>query len=458
MQVIPSSAGRRARTLLVAMLCLLGLATAAYASGGFANATFEGVASCAGATCHGRAEGNGKVIRQDELAHWQDPATQGGAHSRAYAVLAGHRGQQIAASLGLGPATSAPACLGCHSTDAPAALRGERYLQTDGVGCESCHGAAGSWIASHYTMAGTHAANVAAGLVPLENPRTRANVCLDCHFGSGKPGQFVTHRMMAAGHPRVSFELDLFSALQQHHDEDADYLQRKGRTDSVRLWAVGQAEAVRRSLTLFAQPRLASQGVFPEFYFYDCHSCHRTIEDRAERKLTFEVNPARPQPFGTPPYNDENMILLSAAAKALAPAEGARFDAAARAFHVAMGAGRAEAVAAGNRLAAAAGNLSNALSSGNYGNDSAFRVIAAVAGSAISPRFTDYTGSVQAVMAVDTLLNALVREGRVTVGAAAGIRADINRAYAAVKGPNAYSPPAFRAALGSAARSVEALR
>lgn len=452
-RVIPSWASGRMRIALAAVLCLIGLASAAYASG-----RFEGVASCAGATCHGRAEGNGKVVRQDELAHWQDPSSPGGAHSRALAVLNGQRGQQIAASLGLGNAASAPACLGCHSTDAPAALRGERYQQADGVGCESCHGASGSWIASHYTMAGTHAANVAAGLIPLENPRARANVCLDCHFGSGKPGQFVTHKMMAAGHPRVSFELDLFSALQQHHDEDADYLQRKGRTDSVRLWAVGQAEAVRRSLTLFAQPRLASQGLFPEFYFFDCHSCHRTIEDGPSRKLTFEVNPARPQPFGTPPYNDENMILLSAAAKVLAPAEGARFDAAARAFHAAMGAGRGEAVTAGNRLAASAGALSAALSTGSYSADSAFKVIATVAGTAISPRFTDYTGSVQAVMAVDTLLNALVREGRITVGAAAGIRADVSRAYAAVKGPNTYSPPAFRAALGSAARSVEALR
>ena len=453
-----SGAMRRRARLAGILLVLLGLASAAWAATRSATATYEGVASCAGATCHGRAEGNGKVVRQDELALWQDPATQGGAHSRALAVLAGRRGQQIAATLGLGSATGAPACLGCHSTDAPAPSRGARYQQGDGVGCESCHGPSGGWIASHYTMAGTHAANVAAGLVPLENAQVRAGVCLDCHFGSGKPGQFVTHRMMAAGHPRVSFELDLFSALQQHHDEDADYARRKGRTDSLRLWAVGQAEAVRRSLTLFAQPRFATQGVFPEFYFYDCHSCHRTIEDGAERKLTFEVNPGRPQPFGTPPYNDENMILLSAAARVLAPAEGARFDAAARGFHAAMGQGRAEAVAAGNRLAASAGALSGALSAGNYSADSAFRVIATISSTAISPRFTDYEGSVQAVMAVDTLLNALVREGRITVGAAAGIRAEVNRAYAAVKAPNTYSPPAFRAALGAAARSVEALR
>ena len=45
--------------------------------------------------------------------------------------------------------------------------------------------------------------------MPLEDPATRANVCLDCHFGSEAQGQFVTHSMMAAGHPRISFELDL---------------------------------------------------------------------------------------------------------------------------------------------------------------------------------------------------------------------------------------------------------
>jgi hypothetical protein len=61
-------------------------------------------------------------------------------------------------------------------------------------------------------------------------------------------------------------------------------------------------------------------------------------------------------------------------------------------------------------------------------------------------------------MAVDTLLNSLVRQGRITVGAAAGIRASINRAYAAVSAPDRYDPPAFRAALGQASRSIEALR
>jgi len=88
----------------------------------------------------------------------------------------------------------------------------------------------------------------------------------------------------------------------------------------------------------------------------------------------------------------------------------------------------------------------------------AYAVVDQVASGVTTARFTDYSGSVQAVMAVDTMLNALVKSGQVTVGAAAGIRADINRAYGAVKDPNLYNPADFRAAIGSAARSIRTLR
>jgi hypothetical protein len=428
----------------------------AQAQGG--SRTYEGVASCAGSTCHGRAEGNGEVVRQDEIASWQEPSAATGAHSRAYAALASPRGKQIAATLGIGAATSAPQCLGCHATYVPEARRGARFHTSDGVGCESCHGAASGWITTHYAKAATHGSNVAAGMIPLDRPQPRARVCLDCHYGSADGNQFVSHSMMAAGHPRVSFELDLFSALQQHHDIDADYVRRKGDLDSVQLWAVGQAEAVRRSTDLFARPDYASYGIFPEFYFYDCHSCHRPITDGPQRRLTFETNPGRPIPFGQPPYNDENIIMLSAVSKALAPGAAAGFDAASKDFHRAMGEGRTQAAQAAVRLRDQASSLSDALAGRSYGGDGAFTVIANIASQATSPRFTDYAGSAQAVMAVDTLLNALVREGRVSQGAAAGIRANINRAYQAVRAPETYNPDQFRAALGQATRSIEALR
>src|SRR3546814_15736435 len=74
---------------------------------------------------------------------------------------------------------------------------------------------------------------------------------------------------MAAGHPRIAFELDLFSSLQAHHQEDGDYGWRKfgapaARTDHVQMWAVGQATALERSLSLFQSQR-GTEGMFPEF-------------------------------------------------------------------------------------------------------------------------------------------------------------------------------------------------
>ncbi|WP_022683899.1 multiheme c-type cytochrome [Sphingobium bisphenolivorans] len=444
-----------AMVLLILLLCGLPGSGGNPADAAPASRAYSGVASCAGSTCHGRMEGDGKIVRQDELMRWQEPSTPGGAHSRAFAVLSGTRGRQIAATLGLGDPASAPACLGCHST--PAAERGARFLAQDGVGCEACHGPASGWIASHYAVGASHAANVAAGMIPLDRPQVRASVCLDCHFGSDRPGQFVDHRIMAAGHPRISFELDLFSSMQAHHDEDADYARRKGRTDSLKFWAVGQAMAVERALTLYAGAK-GSEGTFPEFYFFDCQSCHRRIYDQAERSKTWEANPGRPIPAGMPPFNDENMIMLSAAARVIAPGAAGRFDADSKAFHAAIAADRRAAVAASGRLAQSAGALANAFAGARTDGDMAFAIVREIAGGAIAPRFTDYEGSVQAVMAVDTLLNAMVKSGRVTVGAAAGIRADVNRAYAAVKEPNGYQPAAFRAALGGAARSIGALR
>jgi len=420
-----------------------------------------GVASCAGSTCHGRMTGDGPVVRQDEIARWQEPSTQGGAHSRAFAVLSNARSQTIARNLGLGDAASAPMCLGCHSSAASAGGGDFRYQLSDGVNCESCHGGAAGWISSHYAglLPGPaqHADNIRRGMRALEDPSVRAAVCLDCHYGSTGEGQFVTHRIMAAGHPRISFELDLFSTLQAHHNEDADYAARKGAVDHVQLWAVGQTMALERSLALFQSANRGSEGIFPELTFYDCHSCHRRIYDAAQPVRTSVGNPGRPIPLGMPPYNDENMIMLSAAARVSAPSLAARFDAKTRAFHAAMGRDRASAVAAARELAGVTAELRTSFAATHFGPGSNRQLVSAISGEALRPRYTDYEGSVQAVMGVDTLLNAMVTSGQVTVGAAAGIRDDINRAYAAVRDPNAYHPQDFQSALASAVRSIGAV-
>ncbi len=460
--------------VLAALLLALGVAALAFApparSQGEGGGRFLGVASCAGSTCHGRMEGDGTVVRQDELMKWQEPSTPGGAHSRAWAVLNNSRSRFIAQNLGIGDPARAGVCLGCHSDTV--ASRGTAPL-ADGVSCETCHGPAGGWIASHYAgvldapnigaeMRAKHQANLVAGLTKLEDPVVRAGVCVDCHFGAAGEGQFVTHRIMAAGHPRIAFELDLFSSLQAHHNEDADYGWRKfgsptARTDHVQMWAVGQAAALERSLALF-QSRRGTEGIFPEFYFLDCHSCHRRIYDQAKPVKTSIDNPGRDLPEGMPPYNDENLIMLAAAARVAAPALADDLAVRTAAFHRAMATDRKSAVAAAAELGQTVAALKRAFAGRSFAGTDAFALVDAIASKTINDRFTDYAGSQQAVMGIDSLLNSLVSSGRVTVGAAAGIRADIDRAYAAVKDPNAYRPADFQTALGGAVRAIRALR
>lgn len=415
-----------------------------------------GVATCSGSTCHGRQEADGQIVRQDELLRWQEPSSPTGAHSRAFAILSEPRSVAIAQRLGLASAASAPMCLGCHS-DATAA-RGPRFQMSDGIGCEACHGGAEGWLSSHYAVGATHQSNIANGLYPLTNPRARAALCADCHFGSNKPGQFVNHRIMAAGHPRVSFELDLFSTLQAHHDEDEDYVARKGRQSNVRMWAVGQAVVLERALTLYSDAKIGQEGVFPEFYFFDCHTCHRRISDDADYRATAVTNPGRPIPSGMPAFNDENMIMLLAAARATAPNLAARFDSDSRAFHAALATDRPAAIRAAARLRATANQLADVFARSEFSRPQVFQIVDAISSPANLARYTDYEGAVQAVMATDTLLNALVNAGFVGAGSATSIRADINIAYSAVREPNGFRPLEFRAAIGRATSAIRALR
>jgi len=429
----------------LAALCAAGLAPAAPAH--------EGVASCAGSTCHGRPAPSGITVRQNELITWQAPG-DAGAHSRAWKVLTQPRAQAIADRLGLGPATRAKDCLGCHAD--PAGERGARFQISDGVGCEACHGGAGRWLASHYAVGATHAANVAAGMTDLTSPKARAAVCLDCHYGGSKPGQFVTHEIMAAGHPRIGFELDLFTALQKHYDIDADYLQRKTWPSPVKVWAVGQAMALDRSLTLFSSPAHSPPGAFPEFYFFDCQSCHRTISDDPKFRPAAQPNPGRPIPVGQPPFNDENLIMLSAAAKVASPQLAARFEADSRAFHLALAKDRAAAPRAAGALAATSRQLADAFAARPFSRGETLAIYEALFTGDGTRRLTDYAGAAQAVMAADTLLGALAAEG--DRAAAARARGDLDRAYQAVKDPNAFRPDAVRAALEAAADKVRASR
>lgn len=421
--------------------------------------THEGVASCGGSTCHGRPVADGAVVRQNELVTWQDSYGPAGAHSRAWRVLTDPRAQAIAQRLGLGPPQKARECLGCHSDAAPAGMRGERFQVSDGVGCESCHGGSGGWLAGHYAVGATHAGNLAAGMTALDDPKVRAELCLDCHLGSAKDGQFISHQLMSAGHPRPSFELDLFTELQRHHTIDADYVSRgKIVAGGVKTWVLGQALALQRALNLFSDARFGQNGAFPEFYFFDCRSCHRAFSDAPGARPSAVANPGRPIPSGTPPFNDENMILLNAAARAAAPQLAGRFESDSLAFHAALVKDRPSAVRAAGALSADARALELAFRTRSFSRAETLAILSQVLGDAVSARYTDYQGGAQAVMAIDTLFSAIAAGSASDRAAVTAIRPDINRAYQAVQDANTYSQADLRQALARIAVVAEGMR
>lgn len=261
---------RTARTIACALFCAL--AGAAVAADKTQN-QHMGVATCAGSACHGAAQSfAGSRVRQDEYLLWQ----RRDRHSRAYATLRTERSRRIADNLALGDPIQARECLVCHTDWVADSERGSRYLISDGVGCESCHGAAQRWLVPHARGYASNEQRAASGLYPTWDPRARAGLCLSCHLGSER--RPMTHAMLGAGHPPLLFELDTFTAVQPaHFDLDRDYALRKGPSDSARNWAVGQAVTARELLTGWSG--IAADGaVFPELAWFDCNACHHPMQ------------------------------------------------------------------------------------------------------------------------------------------------------------------------------------
>jgi hypothetical protein len=236
-----------------------------------------GVASCASSVCHGKsAPQAGRDVLLNEYSVW----THSDRHSQAFNRLKSARALQIGAKLSIANPAAAKICVTCHADTQPASATGStKFRQSDGVGCEACHGGAEHWLDSHAQSSATHKDNISRGMYPSDQPLQRAALCLSCHLGTRD--RFATHLIMGAGHPRLSFELETYTALQpRHYEVDEDYIRRKGVIEGMNLWVTGQLESAERYLELLASPLLTPGGMTPELSFYDCYSCHHSLEDQ----------------------------------------------------------------------------------------------------------------------------------------------------------------------------------
>ena len=91
-----------------------------------------------------------KMCHKKEKKGFQYEIWVESAHSRAYKTLATHEAKELGEKYGVINPQNDSKCLRCHATghDAPLSLKGRRYSISEGVGCESCHGAGGNYSKS----------------------------------------------------------------------------------------------------------------------------------------------------------------------------------------------------------------------------------------------------------------------------------------------------------------------
>ena len=249
---------------------------------------YNGVASCASSNCHGgAAPRQTSSVLQNEYVTW----SKHDRHSKAYQSLLGAEGKRIGMHLGITAPEKEEWCLRCHSTFVADQKRvGDEFRAEDGVGCESCHGASGGYLKEHAAAGATLTRNLELGLVNLTKLETRAGVCVDCHYGSDKAD--VTHRLMGAGHPRLSFELDTFTALQPMHWRiDQDYKDRKGEYSPARAWMIGQFAVARAMTNRYGSPDRTKVHAWPELTLLSCYSCHHSLTPNQWKSAEYAGQP-----------------------------------------------------------------------------------------------------------------------------------------------------------------------
>jgi Cytochrome c554 and c-prime len=406
-----------------------------------------GVASCAGNNCHGATErGASSSVAQNEYLIW----SKSDKHHCAYAVLLEDRGVRIARNLGLPNATTADVCLGCHADNVAPAKRGPRFQISDGVGCEACHGGASTWLGVHISGA-RHSDNLAAGLYPTEQAAARAAKCLSCHFGDpADDNRFVTHRIMGAGHPRMGFELDTYTAVEPaHFIVDKRYIERKGPVDDVQVWAVGQAVNLAKRMDALLEPKRAPTGIFPELVLFDCQSCHHPYDWQRSRDSS-----ATEMPPGSVKLEDANAVILRVIAARLAPATakslGPRVLAMRRATAESWDAVKQQA----RDVRRLANELVPALASHSFTREDIRALADGVIALGLTGEGTRYSEAEQATMALASIAAAVKSAGNLSDQQTNALTSAMNRLYGSFAADETYRHDPFVKALKEFQKTV----
>ncbi|HLQ45711.1 MAG TPA: hypothetical protein VK137_13325, partial [Planctomycetaceae bacterium] len=172
----------------------------------------------------------------------------------------------------------------------------------DGVGCEQCHGPAEHWAAEHTRPRWKTLTRPDKSLTEFRDLRdllTRTRTCVECHVGSA--GKDVNHDLIAAGHPRLFFEMSAFHGnLPAHWNVAEDWKRQYPDVDWTRdarppkpsrldanLWMIGQVATAEATVLLTktrAELADAGRGPWPELAEWNCFACHHDLQATSWRQ------------------------------------------------------------------------------------------------------------------------------------------------------------------------------
>ena len=402
---------------------------------------YRGPVSCASSTCHGATEPREVFdVLQNEYLTW----LQRDRHSKAHEVLVGPDSRRIAANLGLDqPAENAPLCLDCHAFEPPEEQVVGRVEREQGISCEACHGPASGWLGPHTEEGWTTEDGVAAGLIDLSDPIRRGELCLSCHRGEGD--RVVDHRLIAAGHPQLLFELDNFSGdMPSHWRADP-------QADGARGWALGQVLALREELELIAAS--ADAGRWPELSLMACDDCHHSLEEERWRRGV-------QRPLGLPEWSPAKWAVTRHLVRRFAPGQEAPLDRALGrlARNVSrLGAAPSEAAEAARAARAVLDEVVPAVRDTQWKERQIKALLVSLAEDRQALAGADRDTALQAFLAVNSLASDLINRNPSEV-LQGGLFNAVEALHRTIDDPYRYRRNAFAAGLERVGREVRRLR
>ena len=435
------------RNLMSALISGVILASVTFGWAEARPAKAVGAMTCGTATCHSAEKPwPNSSVTQREFVTWKEKDP----HAKAWNSLQTEKAREIASGMGFGNPTGAPLCISCHSYKPKASEIETTFDHTIGVSCEGCHGPASNWLGVHQAGLYFYQRNVDEGMYPTTDPRKRAELCLSCHVGT--KDKFVSHQMLALGHPRLPFELGFYSWFSEgtpgrisnyaHFEVDDDYLQRKPWPFGVRVWAIGQAIQARQLLSLLVHPEVGDKGLFPEFAFFKCHSCHNA-------ELS---GPGSAGSLGLPRLNDANLFFVEVAAGLVDRRLQSAIRQEIQALRSAEGLGWPAIRQVSRRLNGRLEQLITRLENHRYTVRDTTRAIRAISDGAQRGVFSSYIAAEQAVLAAGSLVDEMEKLEELTPAQAEAARSAISRGLAAFVSVDQYRSGELLAALRDVAR------